>query len=325
VLRGRQGGYSRAAYGTVPDGQTVPRAELFAFAQLLLQPFPAAIVWTDHYNLVGGFQAGPNNYHDANQDIWDLVWERLRDRRVELRHVPSHLDDPKKVKKVAAAPIYHNLPVQAIVLNELADGFARKAAEVASCDPAYLEFTDAVRKILEQHASILGRLLAIVALNMEAFPIKKRAAAKAKRGRITIFQKILKRARESQHKLKLIGDGKGFKWRCRECLGQQPRRFALAFANSRCMGRARGWQWGGPHHSHLLRVLSTDQILCMRCQATGTARLLNLRKPCKAPARLAKPRLEGRLRAQQQHQDRALATSRTPQRRLELVASIGSA
>lgn len=74
---------SVAIYGPIPGpDQSVPRAELYAIARALRIAILPSSIFTDHYNIVLGFQEGKAVTTASafpTADLWRLIWHHLAD------------------------------------------------------------------------------------------------------------------------------------------------------------------------------------------------------------------------------------------------------
>ena len=90
-------------YGTLPEKQTVPRAEMWALYRCLkaLSKVPQveqphhAQVHTDCSVVHKAFLKGPNTRHGPNGEIWDLIWDAYsiitaQGCRVTVHKLTSH-------------------------------------------------------------------------------------------------------------------------------------------------------------------------------------------------------------------------------------------
>jgi len=238
--------------GTVPgEDQTVPRAELLAILEALIEVPPSLPVtlFSDHLNWVRAFGVGKEEFRrklhtskqPAHADLWLDLWHLVRARLgpTVLGHVISH----PEVGDVAAAD--HDLG--AFVVNAAADavaGLAAKDAELPS---------DAViiaHEILTLAALVVDRISRVATMLFQSKPDPDRVLVPARAApRIRFKDRLLAARRTTQHCFQVVDRV----LRCRNCWGVSRAQKQIAWLCTPCPGINLGGPEGSPHPTHVLR------------------------------------------------------------------------
>ena len=260
--------------------QTTPRAELTAVLKILVLCNRPAQIWTDHFNIVRGFDGGPNHTQSsANGDLWCAVWEeiwrlRVQGHSVSIMWIRSHTDEVSSVHASTSLP--------ALLCNMVADELAKEGAKLdLPTDFDKQRYKDECEKV----SLVAKRAVEIVAhlkLAERRRPPKPEQQAKPEK----IKQQILKLAITTTHQVKLIGR----RYRCQCCFAFSPpaSRRTVAWLQHQCPGRTRegeeSFMIGGPHPSHVAQLAVTGHfVFCVVCARWGVERFVSLRAPCPGP------------------------------------------
>jgi hypothetical protein len=188
------------AYGTLAGGsQTVPRAELAAlrfaaqFTAGQMRVLVDASVVTKGFGNAGG--------RGANEDIWADIDKAVKGRSVTIMKVKSHVDAKQVVEQ--ATPWEH------IYLNELADAYAQKGAQMAAITRGTASRIEAAD---HKATLVINRLLAVGKHLLAALPPPAEAEQKRRKEKKEEKKAKAPQPTEGVHKVEW-----GRQVRCRVC------------------------------------------------------------------------------------------------------------
>ena len=246
------------SFGSVPGGQTVPRAELYALVELVRSTEGFVEVLIDSSYAVEGYAKGPVHHQSANQDLWDNLWRSLEGRRegVLVTKVAAHF------AKLDSQPPLHT------IANTLADVAANRGAKLAALPP---EEVRAVKEVDDMAWAIQSRIVCISLSVVTNFSQPKPRAKQ----RVPLARgvQVQEGVNDSGHDLRSLYN----RIVCTRCLKTGPKNRTLGWVEQPCNRELP--QGLHPSHSPHFRIYR-GLFLCFKCGSWGKTRLVNLKKPC---------------------------------------------
>ena len=246
------------SFGSIPGGQTVPRAELYALVELAESTEGFVEILVDSSYVVEGYAKGPGHHQSANQDLWDNLWRSLEGRRegVLVTKVAAHF------AKLDSQPPLHT------IANSLADVAASRGAKLAALPP---EEVKAVKEADSLAWAIQSR---IVCISLDVVTNFSQSRPRAKQ-RVPLARRVQVQegVNDSGHDLRSLYN----RIVCTRCLKTGPKNRTLGWVEQPCNRELP--QGLHPSHSPHFRIYR-GLFLCFKCGSWGKSRLVNLKKPC---------------------------------------------
>ena len=266
-------------FGGLPGRQTVNRGEIWAFKNFLADTAGAAIthyVFDSSYGVKGVNKLLSAKFPRSNRDIWKEIGGLLRNRRVHIYKIESHLQYSEALAK--------GVPIWQFTSNAYADAVADVSAESVQIEQGQATIISDIRRMARQIRARAAAALINASDTDPRAPKQRPAPAKKK------IKPLKALEAKSSHSVARAGG----RWICTACHDSCPRVGLRDWLISTCIPVAQGPKASRPssgksvqigggliHPTHPAEFSSTLGVwYCTACGATGAELLKHLAAKC---------------------------------------------